>query len=74
MFSERRNQHLTLIFSDFVILPFTCLLGSEICENRCSGKEQNQYYVDKTMYLPLLEEQPDNLLFVRPAVSARTSF
>ena len=26
MFSERRNQHLTLIFSDFVILPFTCLL------------------------------------------------
>ena len=36
--------------------------------------EQNQYYVDKTMYLPLLEEQPGNLLFVRPAVSARTSF
>lgn len=33
--------------------------------------EQNQYYVDKTMYLPLLEEQPSNLfLFVR-AVSGR---
>ncbi|WP_455634209.1 AAA family ATPase, partial [Parabacteroides sp.] len=25
--------------------------------------EQNQYYVDKTMYLPLLEEQPDSLFF-----------
>ncbi len=28
--------------------------------------EQNQYYVDKTMYLPLLEEHPSNLFFVRP--------
>ena len=28
--------------------------------------EQNQYYVDKTMYLPLLEEQPSNLFFIRP--------
>lgn len=24
--------------------------------------EQNQYYVDKTMYLPLLERQPDSLV------------
>ena len=24
--------------------------------------EQNQYYVDKTIYLPLLEEQPSNCL------------
>ena len=28
--------------------------------------EQNQYYVDKTMYLPLLEKQPSNLFFIRP--------
>ena len=28
--------------------------------------EQNQYYVDKTMYLPMLEEQPSNLFFIRP--------
>ncbi len=28
--------------------------------------EQNQYYVDKTIYLPLLEEQPSNLFFIRP--------
>ena len=25
--------------------------------------ERNQYYVDKTMYLPLLEEEADNLFF-----------
>lgn len=36
--------------------------------------EQNQYYVDKTMYLPLLEKQPSNLFFTAPAVSARASF
>ena len=28
--------------------------------------EQNQYYVDKTMYLPLLEQQPNSLFFIRP--------
>ena len=33
--------------------------------------EQNMYYVDKTMYLPLLEKQPRNLF---PAASARVSF
>lgn len=27
--------------------------------------EQNQYYVDKTMYLPLLENQPSNIIFIR---------
>ena len=27
---------------------------------------ENQYYVDKTMYIPLLEAQPDNLIFIRP--------
>ena len=27
--------------------------------------EQNQYYVDKTMYLPMLEEQPSNLFFIQ---------
>ena len=29
--------------------------------------EQNQYYVDKTMYLPLLEEQPSNLFLYSSA-------
>ena len=28
--------------------------------------EQNQYYVDKTMFLPELEKQPNNLFFIRP--------
>ena len=28
--------------------------------------ERNQYYVDKTMYIPLLEEEADNLFFIRP--------
>ena len=27
---------------------------------------RNQYYVDKTMYLPKLEAQPDTLFFIRP--------
>lgn len=26
----------------------------------------NQYYVDKTMYIPMLEDQPDYLIFIRP--------
>ena len=26
----------------------------------------NLYYVDKTMYIPALEEQPHNLMFIRP--------
>lgn len=34
--------------------------------------EQNQYYVDKTMYLPLLEQQLNSLFFIRPPVSERT--
>ena len=28
--------------------------------------KDNLYYVDKTMYIPLLEEQPRNLMFIRP--------
>ena len=28
--------------------------------------EQNLYYVDKTMFLPLLENQPNYLFFIRP--------
>ena len=28
--------------------------------------KDNLYYVDKTMYIPLLEEQPHNLMFIRP--------
>lgn len=27
---------------------------------------ENCYYVDKTMYIPLLEAQPNNLMFIRP--------
>lgn len=36
--------------------------------------EQNQYYVDKTMYLPLLEKQPRNLFFVRPRRFGKSLF
>ncbi len=36
--------------------------------------ERNQYYVDKTMYLPLLEDQPDSLLFIRPRRFGKSIF
>ena len=36
--------------------------------------EQNQYYVDKTMYLPLLENQPSNIFFVRPRRFGKSLF
>ena len=28
--------------------------------------ERNQYYVDKTMYLPMIEDEADSLFFIRP--------
>lgn len=34
-------------------------------------RERNLYYVDKTMYLSLLEQQPDNLFYIRPRRFAR---
>lgn len=36
--------------------------------------EQNQYYVDKTMYLPLLEQQPASLFFIRPRRFGKSIF
>ena len=36
--------------------------------------EQNQYYVDKTMYLPLLEKQPSNIFFIRPRRFGKSIF
>lgn len=36
--------------------------------------EQNQYYVDKTMYLPLLEKQPSNLFLIRPRRFGKSLF
>ena len=27
---------------------------------------QNRYYVDKTMYIPMLEDQANYLIFIRP--------
>ncbi|WP_455636700.1 ATP-binding protein [Parabacteroides sp.] len=36
--------------------------------------EQNQYYVDKTMYLPLLEDQPSSLFFIRPRRFGKSIF
>ena len=36
--------------------------------------EQNQYYVDKTMYLPLLENQPSNIIFIRPRRFGKSIF
>ena len=35
---------------------------------------QNQYYVDKTMYLPLLENQPSNIFFIRPRRFGKSIF
>ena len=36
--------------------------------------EQNQYYVDKTMFIPELEKQPSNLFFVRPRRFGKSIF
>ena len=36
--------------------------------------EQNQYYVDKTMYLPLLENQPSSIIFIRPRRFGKSIF
>lgn len=36
--------------------------------------EQNFYYVDKTMYLPKLEEDPNNLFFIRPRRFGKSIF
>lgn len=37
-------------------------------------REQNLYYVDKTMYLSLLEQQPDNLFYIRPRRFGKSLF
>ena len=37
-------------------------------------REQNCYYVDKTMYLPLLEEQAHYLIFIRPRRFGKSLF
>ena len=36
--------------------------------------ERNQYYVDKTMYIPQLEEQADCLFFIRPRRFGKSVF
>ena len=36
--------------------------------------ERNQYYVDKTMYIPMLEDQADNLFFIRPRRFGKSVF
>lgn len=36
--------------------------------------EQNCYYVDKTMYLPLLEDQAHYLIFIRPRRFGKSLF
>ena len=36
--------------------------------------ERNQYYVDKTMYLPLLEDEADSLFFIRPRRFGKSLF
>lgn len=35
---------------------------------------QNCYYVDKTMYLPMLEDQPHYLIFIRPRRFGKSLF
>ncbi len=36
--------------------------------------EQNNYYVDKTMYLPMLEDEAYNLFFIRPRRFGKSLF
>ena len=37
-------------------------------------RERNLYYVDKTIYLSLLEQQPDNLFYIRPRRFGKSLF
>ncbi|MEG1729972.1 MAG: AAA family ATPase, partial [Bacteroidaceae bacterium] len=39
-----------------------------------SVMEQNLYYVDKTMFLPIMEEQPRFLFFIRPRRFGKSLF
>ena len=36
--------------------------------------DRNQYYVDKTMYIPKLEDEADNLFFIRPRRFGKSIF
>ncbi len=36
--------------------------------------EQNNYYVDKTMYIPMLEDEASNLFFIRPRRFGKSLF
>lgn len=36
--------------------------------------QRNQYYVDKTMYLPMLEDEADTLFFIRPRRFGKSLF
>ncbi len=36
--------------------------------------QRNQYYVDKTMYLPMLEDEADALFFIRPRRFGKSLF
>lgn len=42
--------------------------------NFTNVREQNCYYVDKTMYLPMLEEQAHYLIFIRPRCFGKSLF
>ena len=37
-------------------------------------RERNLYYVDKTMFLSLLEQQPDNVFYIRPRRFGKSLF
>ena len=37
-------------------------------------RERDCYYVDKTMYLPMLEDQPHYLIFIRPRRFGKSLF
>ena len=36
--------------------------------------DRNQYFVDKTMYIPMLEDEADNLFFIRPRRFGKSLF
>lgn len=44
------------------------------CVRLRDGERKNLYYVDKTMYLNLLEQQPDNLFYIRPRRFGKSLF
>lgn len=69
--NKARIQDLRQLFDSLKVFAYLCMeqQAKRVPYGVSDFKsviEQNQYYVDKTMFLPELERQPNNLFFIRP--------